>query len=114
MDNCVLVNQQVSVAGGVGYVGSALTGRLLLWGAWVAIIDKLLFCSDSLLGFYSHSHFSFAYGDVCEPSALPKAVEVAARKVATDLSGVVNPAAIVEFTACQAADRYLNAPHAVL
>jgi nucleoside-diphosphate-sugar epimerase len=62
----------VLITGGAGYIGSLLTGVLLQRGRHVTVVDDLLFGGESLLAYFSHPHFTFIKGDVCDPEVLAR------------------------------------------
>lgn len=110
--------QHILVTGGAGYIGSLLTGVLLERGYHVTVVDDLLFGGESLLAYFSHPHFHFLKGDVCDPGVLeqltlglhdsaraawPGHREDTATRNRYD--AVVHLAAIVGFPACQAVGR---------
>jgi nucleoside-diphosphate-sugar epimerase len=101
----------VFITGGAGYIGSLLTGLVLLRGYQVTVVDDLIFGGDSLLGYWHHPRFRFVKGDVCDPEVLRKSLASLTTATAghgaagNRRSAVVHLAAIVGFPACQTAER---------
>jgi nucleoside-diphosphate-sugar epimerase len=91
----------VLITGGAGYIGSLLAGELLKRGAYVTVVDELLFGGDSLVAYLPHPRFHFVKADVWESGMLSEAVieEWPAPQA------IVHLAAIVGFPACQAVGR---------
>lgn len=85
---------RVLITGGAGYIGSALTGRLLRSGHRVIVVDKLLFGGDGILPYLDDPAFSFQRRDVVEEDVADLCVDV-------DI--VYHLAAIVGFPACREA-----------
>lgn len=83
---------RVVVTGGAGYVGSVLTGHLLMSGWSVVVVDALAGGGESLLGFASHPMFRLIPGDVRDSRSLDEACQGA--------QAVVHLAAVVGEGAC--------------
>jgi len=63
-NDCILPPAKVLVVGGVGYIGSVLTDRLLRLGYKVRVLDLLLYGKDALRHFEGNSrNFEFVRGD---------------------------------------------------
>lgn len=102
----------VLVTGGAGYIGSLLTGVLLQQGYRVTVVDDLLFGGESLLAYFSHPHFTFIKGDLCDPEVLDRLksgepqfrlrVPSGCSAIRNQCDAVIHLAAIVGFPACQA------------
>src|SRR3990172_13161930 len=58
-----MVKEKVLIAGGAGYIGSVLTGKLLNDGYKVTCLDNLMFNQSSLLAHVHDPNFAFVYGD---------------------------------------------------
>lgn len=83
---------RITVTGGAGYLGSALTARLLAGGHSVQVVDSLAHGGEPLLGLWAHPGFSFVHGDLRDAATIDAAVEGA--------EAVVHLAAIVGDPAC--------------
>jgi nucleoside-diphosphate-sugar epimerase len=83
---------RIVVTGGAGYVGSVLTGHLLMSGWSVVVVDALAGGGESLLGFASHPMFRLVAGDVRDSTRLDEACEGA--------QAVIHLAAVVGEGAC--------------
>ena len=83
---------KVLVTGGAGYIGSALTGRLLLRGMDVAVVDNLLYRQTSLLQYFDDPRFSFVRGDARDERLM--------RELVRDRDVILPLAAIVGAPAC--------------
>ena len=88
----------VLVTGGAGYLGSYLTGKLLLQGFRVTVVDDLLFGGESLLSYFSHPNFHFFKSDIWESRTLKSAL----RSDWPRPDALVHLAALAGFPACQA------------
>jgi nucleoside-diphosphate-sugar epimerase len=97
----VNVDRHVLITGGAGYIGSLLAGELLRQGAYVTVVDELLFGGDSLMAYLPNPRFHFVKGDVWESGVLKEAV----KEDWPVPQAVVHLAAIVGFPACQAVGR---------
>ena len=84
---------RILVTGGAGYVGSTLVPQLLEQGHRVRVFDALKFGGHGLLPCCQDSHFELMKGDVCDSSALKKALD--------GVEAVVHLAAIVGYPACK-------------
>ena len=88
----------ILVTGGAGYLGSYLTGKLLLEGYRVTVVDDLLFGGESLLSYFSHPNFHFFKSDIWESRTLKSAL----RSDWPRPDALVHLAALAGFPACQA------------
>jgi len=84
---------KILVTGGAGYVGSTLVPMLLEQGHRVRVLDSLKFGGHGLLPCCQNRFFELQKGDVCDPSAVKKAVE--------GIDAIVHLAAIVGYPACK-------------
>ena len=91
----------ILVTGGAGFIGSALTARLLQDGHYVTVVDDLLFGGESILAFFHHPRFHFVKANVWEP----RATRLAPREDWPPVEAVIHLAAIAGFPACQAVGR---------
>ena len=71
--NIDLINKNVLVTGGAGFVGSNIVDILLKRGAKVTVLDNLFTGSKDLLP--DHKNLSFIEGDVCDDSLIEKLVQ---------------------------------------
>jgi nucleoside-diphosphate-sugar epimerase len=85
--------ESVLITGGAGYIGSILTPFLLSKGFAVTVIDNLMYKQVSLIDCFSHPHFTFIKGDVCDESVMRPLIE------AHDI--IIPLAAIVGAPACK-------------
>jgi nucleoside-diphosphate-sugar epimerase len=83
---------KILITGGAGYLGSVITGKMLVSGHQVTVLDKLIFNQVSLLSYTSNPNFKFIHGDVRN--------EVLLRKLCEDADVIIPLAAIVGFPAC--------------
>ena len=87
---------KIVITGGAGYIGSLLTGYLLVRGHHVVVIDKLLFGGDHMLCYKVYGNrFEFVVGDV---------MDIGAGQLGELCSGadaVIHLAGLVGFPACQ-------------
>ncbi len=83
---------RVLITGGAGYVGSTLAPLLLDQGHAVRVVDKLMHGGRPLLPVWSHPHFEFQLGDICDAGKL--------RSALAGVDAVVHLAAIVGDPAC--------------
>ncbi|MSO42280.1 MAG: NAD(P)-dependent oxidoreductase [Solirubrobacterales bacterium] len=68
--------RSVLVAGGAGYVGSVLVGRLLEAGQRVTVLDALLYDNGaSLAGVADHAGFTFVRADIRDREAVEGALD---------------------------------------
>lgn len=93
--------KHVIITGGAGYIGSLLTGHLLLSGYAVTVVDDLLFGGESLIPYFSSPNFQFVKGNVWEP----RTVRMALRSDWPAPQALIHLAGIVGFPACQAVGR---------
>jgi nucleoside-diphosphate-sugar epimerase len=84
--------ESVLVIGGAGYIGSALTQRLLALGYGVRVLDLLLYGDDSISEFYGHPRFELIKGDFRHIDAVVRA--------AKGMDAIVHLGAIVGDSAC--------------
>lgn len=85
---------KILITGGAGYLGSAITEKMLNAGHEVTVLDNLSFKQISPLQFTTNPHYHFIYGDVRNEKLLRHEV---------GLHDVIIPlAAIVGFPACKA------------
>ena len=83
---------RILITGGAGYLGSALTRRLLK-NNQVTIIDNLMYNQTSLIDLSNNKNFNFIYGDVRDYKLLVEQV---------NKHDVIIPlAALVGFPACE-------------
>jgi nucleoside-diphosphate-sugar epimerase len=83
---------KILITGGAGYLGSVITGKMLVSGHQVTVLDKLIFNQVSLLSYTSNPNFRFVHGDVRN--------EVLLRRLCEDADVIIPLAAIVGFPAC--------------
>jgi nucleoside-diphosphate-sugar epimerase len=83
----------ILITGGAGYIGSVLTPYLLRLGFSVTVLDNLYYKQTSLLPCFSHPHFRFIQGDVCNTSLLEQEIKKA--------DVIIPLAAIVGAPACE-------------
>src|SRR5207302_765829 len=81
------------VTGGAGYVGCALTGRLLQEGYDVTVFDNLMYGGRGLIPYFVDPKFHFIKGDIRDKQHLAEAVRKA--------DVIVHLAAIVGYPACK-------------
>lgn len=89
------------ITGGAGYLGSALTARLLEQGHFVTVVDSLLYGGESLLAFGGFPKFRFINADVCEARSIRNAIQSDWIKP----QAIIHLAGISGFPACQAVGR---------
>jgi nucleoside-diphosphate-sugar epimerase len=82
----------VLVIGGAGYIGSALTQRLLELGYQVRVLDLLVYGDDPISQFYSHPNFELIKGDC-------RCIDTVVR-AAKGMNAIVHLGAIVGDSAC--------------
>ncbi len=85
--------QNVLVIGGAGYIGSALTARLLARGYRVRVLDLLLYGDDPIRQFYGNPRFELVHGDFRHIDCVVNA--------AKDMHAIVHLGAIVGDSACK-------------
>jgi nucleoside-diphosphate-sugar epimerase len=83
----------ILIIGGAGYIGSALTGRLLELGYRVRILDLLLYGDEPIQHFYAHPNFELIQGDLRHIDTVVQAAKGA--------DSIVHLGAIVGDPACQ-------------
>ena len=83
----------VLIIGGAGYIGSALTRRLLDLGYGVRVLDLLLYGDEPIRPFYDHPNFELVYGDFRHIDAVVQA--------ARGVDSIVHLGAIVGDSACK-------------
>ena len=93
--------KHVIITGGAGYIGSLLTGHLLMSGYVVTVVDDLLYGGESLIAYFSFPNFQFVKGNVWEP----RTVRMALRSDWPAPQALIHLAGIVGFPACQAVGR---------
>jgi len=87
------VVNRVLVIGGAGYIGSALTRRLLALGYHVRVLDLLVYGDESIREFYHHPGFELLCGDFCHIDTVVKGAQ--------GMDAIVHLGAIVGDSACQ-------------
>ncbi len=85
--------RNVLIIGGAGYIGSALTARLLELGYHVRVLDCLLYGDEAIAPFYAHPHFELIAEDFRHIDKVVGAVK--------GMDAVVHLGAIVGDSACQ-------------
>jgi nucleoside-diphosphate-sugar epimerase len=91
--------KSVVITGGAGFLGSALTAKLLFDGFQVCVLDNFLYGGDALLPFLSHPNFSWICADTSESGNIKEHFEKA--------DVIIHCAAITGFPACQSIGREL-------
>ena len=86
-------SRNVLIIGGAGYIGSALTARLLELGYHVRVLDCLLYGDQAITEFYSHPNFELIQGDLRHVDRVVGATK--------GMDAVVHLGAIVGDSACQ-------------
>ena len=66
---------KILVTGGMGYIGSFVTSKLLELGHEVSVLDNLTYGTTVLNSFVGRENFKFVYGDVGDLRAVAKAVK---------------------------------------
>ena len=89
-----MININVLVTGGAGYVGSCLIPELLKDNHNVRVLDNLTYDYYCLLPHLGNPNFEFFYGDIRNVEDIKKALN--------DIDIVVHLAAIVGYPACKA------------
>lgn len=84
--------QSVLVIGGAGYIGSALTERLLEEGYRVRVLDLLLYGDEAIAEFRGHPRFELIRGDLRHVNTVVRATK--------GVDAVVHLGAIVGDSAC--------------
>jgi len=70
------LQKSVLIIGGAGYIGLVLTEQLLRAGYKVTCLDMLLYQNNTcVIPYMNHSEYRFIYGDLCDQSALDRALE---------------------------------------
>ncbi len=85
--------RNVLIIGGAGYIGSALTARLLELGYHVRVLDCLLYGDQAITEFYSHPNFELIQGDLRHVDRVVGATK--------GMDAAVHLGAIVGDSACQ-------------
>jgi len=83
----------VLVIGGAGYIGSALTRRLLELGYRVRVLDLLVYGDEAIRDFYGHPGFELLCGDFSHIDTVVRG--------ALGMDAIVHLGAIVGDSACQ-------------
>lgn len=83
---------KILIIGGAGYIGSALTRKLLNKGYKVKVLDILLFGDESIQELYDNPNFEFVNGDIRNIQTVVNAVK--------DVDAVAHLAAMVGDPAC--------------
>ncbi len=83
----------VLVIGGAGYIGSALTRRLLELGYRVRVLDLLVYGDEAIRDFYEHPGFELICGDFSHIDTVVRS--------ALGMDAIVHLGAIVGDSACQ-------------
>ena len=91
---------KILITGGAGYLGSVITGKMLMSGHEVIVLDKLIFNQVSLLNYTSNPNFKFIYGDVRNLTLL--------ERLCNEADVIIPLAAIVGFPACDAEPELAN------
>jgi len=84
---------KVLVIGGAGYIGSALTRRLLELGYRVRVLDLLVYGDEAIRDLYEHPGFELMCGDFCHIDTVVRG--------ALGMDAIVHLGAIVGDSACQ-------------
>lgn len=84
---------RILIVGGAGYIGSALTRRLLELGYRVRVLDLLMYGDEPIRRFYSDSNFELIRGDFRHIDAVVEA--------AKGVDSIVHLGAIVGDSACK-------------
>jgi nucleoside-diphosphate-sugar epimerase len=86
--------EKVLITGGAGYLGNAITRRLLDEGVQVACLDNLMYRQDnSILPLAANPDFEFVYGDVRDEGLL--------KEIVPKYDTLIPLAAIVGMPACK-------------
>ena len=92
-NNGAASGSRILITGGAGYVGCALTAKLLELGHTVVVFDNLMSGGRGILPFFAHPNFEFVKGDVRNKEQL--------RETAKGADYIVHLAAIVGYPACK-------------
>ena len=85
--------ERVLITGGAGYVGCALTAKLLEEGYGVTVFDNLSSGGRGMIPFFANSRFEFVKGDVRDKEQLQQTMRGA--------DYIIHLAAIVGYPACK-------------
>ncbi len=85
-------HQQVLVAGGAGFLGTAIVNSLLENNFKVVVLDNLRFGTETIQKFTNNKNFKFHFGDITSPHDIEKAI--------VDCDYVIALASIVGDPAC--------------
>ena len=85
--------QTVLIIGGAGYIGSALTGKLLELGYKVRVLDLLVYGDEAIHDYYANPRFELIKGDFCHINTLVMAMQ--------GVDALVHLGAIVGDAACR-------------
>lgn len=91
---------KILITGGAGYLGSVITGKMLMSGHEVIVLDKLIFNQVSLLNYTSNPNFKFIHGDVRNLTLL--------ERLCNEVDVIIPLAAIVGFPACDSEPELAN------
>jgi nucleoside-diphosphate-sugar epimerase len=91
--------KHILVTGGAGFIGSALTAKLLNEGYRASVLDNLFYGGDALIPFIGHPRFEWVQADAADISLVKSLI----REGMT----VVHLAGIAGFPACQTIGREL-------
>jgi nucleoside-diphosphate-sugar epimerase len=70
------MQKTILIIGGAGYIGPVITDHFLAVGYKVNCLDLLLYQNDICVTQYlGNQNYRFIYGDMCDPSAMDRALE---------------------------------------